>query len=534
MEWEEIEKTISAVEHDSLSAQDEATLQTFQRHIRILRSLLSLTRRMPLELWALIFEHSLSDIYAINCPDTSQIITISHVCRKWRTISLSTRRLWGNLPSLPFKNPKPSLEYISYVREILKRGKDTPISFHAADTLYTANRVPCGPHPVFFLLASQSHRWRDAIISSRERPSILLDEPSAILIQGRLPLLHTLELDFYSMTFSPLILNIFQHAPSLRVVKIMHNWPIILELPWDQLEEYTESNGSAENLINILRYSVNLRSLSCLNHELGAESFELSGQVVFNKLTSLQLHCGHSGNPYGLLLEHVTLPALTDLRVFGRGDKIIDDVIKLVKRSGCNLLRLTYFGDKSFSVSVQLALLLSLSPSLVELEANDSISDFTCACLERKLQLVITPMLRSLIIHIEHRIKKELLVVDAQRFNALAQRCCSQNRISRRDSDCVRLDVLGLRFEYPEQCLWFQQALQMWRYDPTDWSVLQNCVKELQEIDEELEDVFCCFAFDIEDQTSRMRTRLQTVLRTLEELPDIDPRIFLVSFIGYQ
>ncbi|KAF7782985.1 hypothetical protein Agabi119p4_2361 [Agaricus bisporus var. burnettii] len=212
---------------------------------------------------------------------------------------------------------------------------------------------------------------------------------------------------------------------------------------------------------------------------------------------------------------------------------IIDDVIKLVKRSGCNLLRLTYFGDKSFSVSVQLALLLSLSPSLVELEANDSISDFTCGCLERKLQPVITPRLRSLIIHIEHRIKKELLVVDAQRFNALAQRCCSQNRISRRDSDCVRLDVLGLRFEYPEQCLWFQQALQMWRYDPTDWSVLQNCVKELQEIDEELEDVFCCFAFDIEDQTSRMRTRLQTVLRTLEELPDLDPRILLSSNIVF-
>ena len=107
-------------------------------------------------------------------PRVSFQIVISHVCRHWRNVALSTPSLWTNIEVAP--EARPPYESVS---TRLERSKGLPIDIY----------VNCGPPApdveppsdadlefLFSLLCPHIHRWRtmEALISSVHHMYVLL------------------------------------------------------------------------------------------------------------------------------------------------------------------------------------------------------------------------------------------------------------------------------------------------------------------------------------------------------------------------
>lgn len=473
-------------------------------------------RTIPPEIWTLVFEHSLVD-YARGCPNTSQVMKFTFVCRLWRSIALSNSRLWGNLPCF-FFTARRSLgsEYFRHAQELLKRGHETPISFHANARFAT---VQSQSNPLLNLLVSQSHRWKHVIL---ETAAMTME---ALTINGKIPLLHTLELDVTNLKALPKVITVFKDAPSLRVVKIKGVWPLKLELPWHQLENYTEDGAGLTGLRYILQHSANLQSLSCPAHGRLGTYADLP-RVVFTKLTSLQVHHYEYGDSYGPLLERLTLPALTEMKVFNRAGELVDELIGLIRRSQCSLQGLTFFTFPHRAQAGKLTELLLLTSSLKKLDVDDIPSED----LECLLQPVVVPHLHSLTVHFNTRTPTKPLSVDDQGLNALAQFRCSRDRTSATEGDCRQLDVFRLMFQSSDHCLSSQATLEGWNNAPRSqsvWETLLDCAKGLEQM---LPHQLSKKPSSRTNMLELNISRLQTIICNLEDLSDIDPRVILVRF----
>ncbi|KXN90805.1 hypothetical protein AN958_03459 [Leucoagaricus sp. SymC.cos] len=490
--------------------------EALQDFIRAHRSLLSIKRHLPPELWSLIFEYGIGDHYTRGCTDITQVTRFASVCRLWRSVALSNPRLWARLPSFSLMKKKTrDHAYIRHIETIMERSCEVLLSLHVSAHF---QEVLC--HPLLDMLVKASKRWGHLILDSTAMTV------EGLRVFGLLPCLHTLNLGVDNLKPIPRTVTVFREAPALRTVNLRGLWPVTIELPWQQLDCYSEDSSRSVGFAHVLRHSAQLQQLSYRTHFVPLELSEDLPRTTFTKLTSLKLHHSQYEPSFGPLLANLTLPALEDVRITTFDEQLIDQLIKMVRR--CQLKELSLFTPRQNLERGKFSQLLHSTPFLERLDVSDIPADD----LEQLSTCHVVPHLRSLTIHINWHPHPEPAIIDDQRINALAQSRCSPDRSTLQRKDCLRLEHFSLVFQQSQYCLGTHAALEGWGNigrSPNEWAELLRISKSLEEVSQ--------------PRGLHLRTRfypskprlniaqLKTAINELIALSDIDSRVLLHSHV---
>ncbi|KAJ6588516.1 hypothetical protein B0H19DRAFT_1057684 [Mycena capillaripes] len=196
------------------------------------RCLVSPIRRLPPELLEIVFSFAIipdqCNTSSIAATETAVgAVRLAHVCSYWRTIALSTRRLWSTiLLRQPQSNPQFSIDQLDLY------------SSHAKSTPLT---IRCYKWPAKRLLTSLiqiSHRWHDINLTIPNHVFEDLD-----VVRQKIPLLKSLCIHNAQWRDGAQTNNAFQDAPQLRRVILTvtsgHIWPFSFILPYEQITSLT-------------------------------------------------------------------------------------------------------------------------------------------------------------------------------------------------------------------------------------------------------------------------------------------------------
>ncbi|KAK1219773.1 hypothetical protein PQX77_017498 [Marasmius sp. AFHP31] len=265
----------------------QAKRQTLQQFVDLHRALLSPFRRIPADIWRLVFIKTLPENILGLCTRTtkSSPLLLTTVCRSWREIALSTPNLWTSIHvNLPIDcSNSPDLDAVSLLhkrKEGLKlwldrSGTSLPISVSLAAETYTLNHSgrPGSwigfAHPRAYtigfieLLTQYSHRWGTVVFN---RGVHLLD----LTPLERLP------------------------ASSLSSLESIHNFGSLFNPYRHLLSPNTDFPPSP--LENLLTKAHSLRRLELFNANISAATLSLP--VSWHHLTELSIILQNVHNPH--------------------------------------------------------------------------------------------------------------------------------------------------------------------------------------------------------------------------------------------
>ncbi|KAJ6485527.1 hypothetical protein C8R45DRAFT_996909 [Mycena sanguinolenta] len=286
-----------------------------QAHIDSQKALISHPRRLPADIVRAIF---------IACLPTSRNAVMSaqeaplllcRICSAWRTIALSTPRLWASL-HVPFHFILAKEPRIPALAQWLQRSAACPISFSACEGWADpAEEIPkaAGRATLIRSLCAVSDRWRhvefDEVVS--EVPHELTEIKSA-------PLLESFRFNGWTSTLSRL--RFFQ-VPSLRTLTIhlagvgqlaefFFSMPII----WDRLQYLTITSAagfSAADVILLLGRCPELISIH-VSPIIDCDVDPFSSESILPFLDSFDTSSVSCITPRSLsyLVSHTSMPQL--------------------------------------------------------------------------------------------------------------------------------------------------------------------------------------------------------------------------------
>ncbi|KAJ7056850.1 hypothetical protein C8F01DRAFT_1372810 [Mycena amicta] len=282
---------------DRLSA-DRKLLATY---IDASRSLLtSDIRRLPTELLADIIEmcaHQSPEKYELcNDDDTeesdlhrlakSHLLDLSKVCARWHAIIMNTPRFWSTIAiDAEYWTTSVAGRNLDLLQVVLLRSGTYPLDLEIAAATDFSGEI--GPR-VLTALAEHSSRWRRALF--------IIDtvaEQALASVQGRLPLLETLELQAWSSL--NLSLRVFYDAPRLREFTFSGDASSLPELTWSQLDFFrfcmrTTRRGSvADNRLEMGRMLDRLTLLNLskfIMHPRFPAHYPVWNQAAFSALAA--------------------------------------------------------------------------------------------------------------------------------------------------------------------------------------------------------------------------------------------------------
>ena len=172
-----------ATEASLLSTSTESTKEEIRNRLQSLddfihdhEALLSSIRDLPPELLEDIFLRTTSWVRKFETdldgeilePDFEFILSLSQVCRYWRTVSIATPGMWTSIPALrKWQSDDPESEaFIYLLRIFIERSGNSPIhiTVHIKELLNNLEDPDQLQSPCLQLLASQCHRWKTAIL----------------------------------------------------------------------------------------------------------------------------------------------------------------------------------------------------------------------------------------------------------------------------------------------------------------------------------------------------------------------------------
>ncbi|KAJ7731246.1 hypothetical protein B0H16DRAFT_1584009, partial [Mycena metata] len=312
------------------------------------RALLSIIRRLPVDILTEIFDWTLPDWHTPpRRPINWSPWLLGRVCSQWRTVSLSVSTLWSNIDSA---SPLPLI--MAQIQRSNETGLNVRLS--SSDTKALGPLVVC------------SRRWKSVDIQTGGNILPFLDR-----VHGNVPLLCQLKYRDSTGVGSG---TAFEIAPQLTSV-IVTGKPLT-RLPWTQLtrlhqriprNEGLTRLGSAHSLVELsLKNSVSLE-LS-LPHARGRPESILE----FPRLHKLYIEDGR-------FLDFLLLPALEDLFI----ETSISPLISLIERSLCRIRKITTassgleFTPALLPVLTQIPTLLELRLSLSNADLETLLSHFT-------------------------------------------------------------------------------------------------------------------------------------------------------------
>ncbi|KAJ7205954.1 hypothetical protein GGX14DRAFT_457746 [Mycena pura] len=330
-------------------------------------------------------------------------VLLGRVCSSWRTISLSTPRLWTQLhivePTRQLKvgpGPQKSLSIIlqakveqrlQVIKTWLGRSGECPLSISFQGNqqshryLRFAEQSPEVNGTVRFLEAILpfAPRWQRISFTSELTPAML--QMLSKLTETDLPMLQGLS--FCGVRLEHGEMSTFQWgqlrmigAPCLTRFSLRNSKFVPDKLPvrWEQLTYL--ALGSTQSLPSdaILRtISKCPRLLSChltVNANAVAQTSVTQPAITIPSLQVFTLRFDHNASAINLL-DHLTFPHLRSLSIFGSGEPIQQQSIQRFFAVSTQLERL-HIHNQPFSSSSLCRILRSLPPTVQHLEFEDT------------------------------------------------------------------------------------------------------------------------------------------------------------------
>ena len=300
--------------------------------------------RIPTELVGEIFSHYLRA--KANPPQrfsrltfqshVSSPVTISHVCRHWRDVSLSMATLWSSLRIL-----RPDVDLIPMIQLWLARAGDCPLSLSLRQG-EDEDHAHVAVEKILSLLLSRAHLWKvvDFRLSSSVHKSLLsLSEKTFKQLESA-----TLDLRHWDHASADQLWRVLHASPALRHA----NWlgfddpELPAHAPWSQLTHITISRtmteGEVMELVKLCP-KVAVLDLPYLERTLAPVA---STCVTLPNLHTLKLTT--STSDYGEMFNHLELPGLMCLDIthaYGHSPAGSRSFISnLLTKSSCRLKKL--------------------------------------------------------------------------------------------------------------------------------------------------------------------------------------------------
>ncbi|KAJ7641166.1 hypothetical protein FB45DRAFT_999956 [Roridomyces roridus] len=282
---------------------------------------------LPNEITTEIFMHFLPPYP--TCPPLRGLdspTTLTHICRKWREIALTSPRLWRAFRTVYTAN---RAEQTRTVQTWLERSGSCPLSIQMG-----VSDANC-----FLALLLHRERWQHVDLE--------LASEDVALFEGPMPLLETLSLgvDDDEYTHPATTVDDF---PRLRAVTLgiadHGNW-----LPISQLTSLTFENVErAKYYLPLLQNAVNLVRLHLI--DCGTD-VPPGSSVKLARLEMLLMVDFYSDGSTNKLFETFTLPALRTLHMSAAllGQDPEGLLTPFIARSGCKLQEILVTGSHGFS-----------------------------------------------------------------------------------------------------------------------------------------------------------------------------------------
>ncbi|CAA7260777.1 unnamed protein product [Cyclocybe aegerita] len=285
---------------------------------------------------------------------------LSHVCRFWRGVVISSPHFWNIIAlDLSFK-PKRMRSFETCMDVVLERSRN--VGLYVA--IYGSHDDDDNPSRLLSILASHSERWANLFIMSG--PETLMKLSS---VKGRLSLLSRIGITFLSIfgTQGKYDLDMFAVAPKLRYALVAgslgpHLDTLHLPLPWSHLRAYEDHIGNrADQESLIYSLSPRIEILKLCQHRPTTRDDALH----FNRLQRLTITFMHNNNTHDGFFERLTLPSLREASFKGRIGNFTPRFTALISRSStsspCYLTVLSFRGTTSFQPGELTRLLLHTS-----------------------------------------------------------------------------------------------------------------------------------------------------------------------------
>jgi hypothetical protein len=287
---------------------------------------------LPNEIVSEIFMHFLP-AYPFFPPLTGLLspTLLTHICRTWREIALSTPALWCTI-GIPYDDGIP-LKQKAHIFDIwLKRSRFCPLSLQLGRGIVLKILAAVVPHRA---------RW--------ERLKLAYPSPShlPIIIDGPIPLLRHLDLCLSGAGMTEVFA--FRDVPLLRSVILDAVAVTSIILPWAQLTSLTLSDVYPRECVPVLQKTSNLVCCELkVWFQVDSDNDQLGPDITLPYLESLRIgQCG--ATPVTDLLGTFIVPALRSLKIpeeFLRPSPI-DSLTGFISKSGCKPEEVYITGPRS-------------------------------------------------------------------------------------------------------------------------------------------------------------------------------------------
>ncbi|KAJ7641130.1 hypothetical protein FB45DRAFT_1053724 [Roridomyces roridus] len=325
-------KAVLAADRAHIAALD-AQIDELEERIRHLRIERDGTQRrldaykypvltLPNETVSEIFIHTLPPypLCPPRLPGRASPIPLTHVCRRWRDIALSTPQLWR---AIGFTDSRVQLEQTEVVRTWLNRSGSCPLSIRIESQ-----------HDFALVegwegIALCRERWEHLVIA-------VTGSMLSFFLKGSMPTLSSLSVENQSL-ITPDVTSL--DFPRLRTVSLTWFQYPVHWLPWVQVTSLTLESMISRHCIPVLRDAIHLEDLTLDNCAFSGIVNE--ADIPLTRLRSL-VATWHVVD----ILKLFNVPALQTLQLWGveLGSDPIGTLASLTSRSGFKLQTLRICG----------------------------------------------------------------------------------------------------------------------------------------------------------------------------------------------
>lgn len=256
------------------------------------------TDRLPPEVLSEIFICSLEYeewVEGLTVFPNDAPFLFTRICRHWRSVALSTPRLWSNLhlPMIPWQRTR-STSLFTQIPKWLSFSRSLPLSFSICiDEECFEDFIP-----YMSLLLKEAHRWKSVRLHAYDNDILTFPD----ITPGSMPLLEEFEYDGGRQDTGDgvsTLMTTLASAPRLRKAALnfgqLHKWV----LPWANLTNLQLNNGtepfttdSLVQLCNNLAACVRLELFEFYaNDHLPGPLLPPTSHVVLPELTHFELVC---------------------------------------------------------------------------------------------------------------------------------------------------------------------------------------------------------------------------------------------------
>ncbi|KAJ6573488.1 hypothetical protein DFH09DRAFT_388978, partial [Mycena vulgaris] len=360
------------------------------------RALISPFRRLPLDIIQALFMACIPTHRNCVMSAREAPVLLGRICSSWRTISLSTPRLWSRLhivePNRSYPPPdSPFEEKLAQRLEITKmwlgRSGQCPLSISLQSSYDHVSAVSATQHHIIHALLPFASRWEHITLAAL--PSVL---PMSHLTEADVPMLKSVTInELHEPTGGPTRWGSldFLRGPAIYSCSFSGSFrPLELPLRWDRLTDLSifsawgpaEGQLTSEMALHVFSWCPRLRT--CLLVVRGGLDTHMRGaepRIELSFLHTLDLQCiGSLSSNVQPFFSQLSLPQLRHLKLRELGVPNHDDALSYAPLLvAAPLIESLDLGLELFSKTSFPVFLRELPPTILEIRYSADGGDDT-------------------------------------------------------------------------------------------------------------------------------------------------------------